>query len=194
MISRKYLVIGISGSPGTGKTTIASLLNEKLSAQTINLTEIALKHNFIQESDNQRDTKIVDLKKLIPFLEKTIESHSKNIIVEGHYADIIPETFLSILIILRTDPQVLEQRLLKKEFAPLKIMENLQAEILGSCTASALEVHDREKIYEVDTSIDHPAKTLDIILALINEQPPSNVGQINWLQQLDQNTLLKYFP
>ncbi len=192
-MGKNRLVIGISGTPGTGKTFITSILKEKLSAFSINLTEIALKNDFITKADNERHTKVANFEKLIPFIEKSIKSHSGNLIIEGHYADIIPDPLLSFLIILRTKPQILEQRLIEKGFPPQKVLENVQSEILGSCTSSALERHDKEKIYEIDTSLNPPKTIIKKIQSLVETQPPSNVGQINWMQELDERTLLKYF-
>lgn len=90
-MQKKQLIIIISGTPGTGKTTIALLLKEKFSAEYLNLTEVAIANDFILETDEQRDTKVADTEKLIPFLEKFISEHSTNIIIEGHYADIVPD-------------------------------------------------------------------------------------------------------
>jgi adenylate kinase len=189
------LIILISGTPGTGKTTIAYLMKELLSAEYINLTEIVIKNKFSRETDENRKTEIVDLKKVIPFLKQFIKSHpNKDIIIDGHYADIVPDSITSILIVLRTDPRVLEKRLIDKQFPSPKIQENLQSEILGSCTQFALKAHNRKKIYEIDTS-SLPAEVIVAnILKIIKEKPPSNVGEINWMQILEEHDeLIKYF-
>lgn len=190
----KRLVLLISGTPGTGKSTLAQELKYEISATCINLTEIALENNFILETDVKRRTEVVNLEKLVPFLKKFIKSTSDNLIIEGHYADIVPDALVSVCIILRTDPQVLENRLNEKQFFPAKIQENLQSEILGLCTSYALERLDPAKIYEVDTSSASLEETVKIILDFINKRPPSNVGEINWMQKLeDNNELMKYF-
>jgi len=81
---------------------------------------------------------------------------------------------ISVLIILRTDPRVLE--------------------ILGTCTAFALETHDRAKLYEVDTSTATPEESAARIQEFIENRPSSNVGKIDWLQQLEaSNQLMEYF-
>ena len=188
--------MGISGTPGTGKTRVAKLLMERFSALYINLTDLAIENDFILEDDVARQTKVVDLDQIIPFLEKLILSHlNENIIIEGHYADVVPDSLLTILIVLRTSPHVLEQRLKEKQFPPPKIQENLQSEILGSCTSAALEVYDRTKIYEVDNSNLTLEETVKKILTFLEKKPPSNVGKINWMKKLEEsNELLNFFP
>lgn len=167
----KKLVILISGTPGTGKTTVADILKDKFSALSINLTDVAIANDFILESDAQRQTKVANLEKLIPYMENLISSHSNNIVIEGHYADVIPDSLISVFIILRTEPHILKQRLIKKQFPPQKVQENLQSEILGACTSAALDNHDRNKIYEVDTSTASLEEIIEKTLILIEERP-----------------------
>ncbi len=194
-LKKKRLVILISGTPGTGKTTIAQYLKKKYSANVLNLTELAIQKDFILEIDEERQTKIVDLKKLLPFLESFIPSHQDNLIIEGHYADVVPDHLTSVFIILRTEPHILEKRLKEKKFSPSKILENIQSEILGACTSAALETHEREKIYEVDTSNSPVDETIKTIQFLIERKPPTNIGKINWMRKLEEsNELLRYFP
>ncbi|TFG04811.1 MAG: hypothetical protein EU536_03700 [Promethearchaeota archaeon] len=188
------LVIGLSGTPGTGKTTIANILTGMLSALHLNLTEIAIQNDFILEDDLERNTKVADLDRIQQYLTVQITSTSRNIIIEGHYADIIPDRLLTMLIILRTSPNVLEKRLIAKNFFAPKVLENLQSEILGSCTKAALDLHNKQKLYELDTSFQSPEDVAHQILRLIQERPRSNVGQINWMHDLSAEETLRYFP
>ena len=188
------LVIVLSGTPGTGKTTIALELKTLYSALLINLTDFAIENDLILEYDAQRQTKIVDLEALVPKLEQSIKAQKGNIIVEGHFADIVPESLTSIFIILRTDPHILEDRLKKKHFNSLKIQENLQSEILGVCTSAALESQDRKRIYEIDTSTVSVDDTIKQIQNFIQQRPLSNLGTINWMRELEErNELINFF-
>lgn len=187
------LVILISGTPGTGKSTVAQLLTKKYAALCVNLTDTALENGFIIEEDSERQTNVADLEKLIPFIENLIKKCKGNMIIEGHYVDVISDELISILIILRTDPQILESRLEEKGFWPSKIRENIQSEILGTCTSFALETHDRNKIYEVNTSTAPLDEIVEKIQYFIENRPESNLGEINWLQKLDATDKLMEF-
>jgi len=193
-MEKERAVILISGTPGTGKTAIAQVLKEEYTAFHLNLTDIAIENGFILEEDIDRQTKVVDEDKLALFIEDFIKTHPSNIIIEGHYADIVPDELITVFIVLRTDPHVLEQRLQEKRFAISKIQENIQSEILGTCTSFALETHDRAKMYEVDTSTAALDECVKIIQQYIEERPASNVGEINWLQKLDAaDKLMDFF-
>ncbi len=193
-MEKERAVILISGTPGTGKTTMAQVLKEEYSAFHLNLTDIAIENGFILEEDIDRQTKVVDDERLALFIEDFIKTHPSNIIIEGHYADIIPDELITVFIVLRTDPRVLEQRLKEKRFAISKIQENIQSEILGTCTSFALETHDRAKMYEVDTSTATLDECVKMIQHYIEERPASNVGEINWLQKLDAaDKLMDFF-
>ncbi len=57
-------VILITGTPWTGKTTIAKQLATKLNAEYINLTEYAKTHNLTLGEDKERKTTIIDEEKM----------------------------------------------------------------------------------------------------------------------------------
>ncbi|MHA1265631.1 MAG: adenylate kinase family protein [Candidatus Helarchaeota archaeon] len=188
------VVLAISGTPGTGKTTIATALKSQLSALYFNLTDIAITNGFILEEDFVRNTKVVDIEQLSTYIIDQIKLHQKNLIFEGHYVDIIPDEYITLLIILRTEPTELKHRLKRKGFSPQKIQENVQSEILGTCTSVALETHDPKKLYEIDTTNISVAEALLQIKHLLTNRPHSNIGKINWLQKLTEKELLTFFP
>ena len=86
---------------------------------------------------------------IINEIKRTADSH---LIIEGHYADIIPNEFILAAVILRTDPFVLEERLKLRNYSEDKIKENIQAEILSDCGSYLLEKDLNNPIFEFDTS------------------------------------------
>ncbi|NVM01134.1 MAG: AAA family ATPase [Candidatus Helarchaeota archaeon] len=188
-------VIILSGTPGTGKTTIAKILSEALNANLIDINKEVIENQFYT-FDSERETKIADIKKLKKHLKKIIqEIHSEYILVEGHYADILPDELVYKAIILRTHPEILKKRLEQKKFSGKKISENLQAEILGDCSSHAYESYKANKIYELNTSKISIDKTINILIALIkNDKSSYQLEKIDWLEDLEKNkSLNKYF-
>jgi adenylate kinase len=72
------------------------------------------------------------------------------------------------VIIFRTNPRILQNRLKRKGWKKSKIDENVKAEILDAATIEALELHGRSKVFEIDTSKLGPEKTSDIIEKILN--------------------------
>lgn len=188
-------VILISGSPGTGKTTIANKLSKLLPAELIDINKEAIENQFLKKDPN-RDTNITDIKKLKKHLIKKIEnSNALYVIIEGHYADIIPNKYVSKAIILRTHPEILKKRLEQRKYSVKKISENLQAEILGDCTYHAIESYGTDKVYELDNSELSIEQTIEILISLIKANKIEFFeNKIDWLGTLEKNgKLSEYF-
>lgn len=187
-------IIVISGTPGTGKTTVASILAKKIRGIHIDISEFVLKEKIYKEVDKKRETVIADLDKLLPKLREIIKSTNSPIIIEGHYAEIVPSKFVNAAIILRTHPKELEKRLKRKNFKESKIRENVQAEILGVCSYNAINAYEKEKIYEIDTTSKTPHETVNIILKILEGKGENyKIGKIDWLSVLEKEGTLSYF-
>ena len=110
----------ITGTPGSGKTTISNKLNDLLNCKSISLNELVISKNFIINYDEERDTHTADFKILIPYVLSLIrEIKKKNpdyLIIEGHFADIIPNNLIDIVFILKCHPDVLLKRLIKRNY------------------------------------------------------------------------------
>jgi len=187
-------VIIISGTPGTGKTIVASILAKKINGLHIDLSKLVLKERLYKEIDKERETVVADLNKLIPRLIEIIKSTNSPIIIEGHYAEIVPASLVDVAIILRTHPNELEKRLKEKNFKKSKIRENIQAEILGVCSYNALNTYNKEKIYEIDTTSKTPNETVELILNIVEGKDEKyRIGKIDWLTVLEKEGTLNEF-
>ena len=118
------MLIAITGTPATGKTTIAKELAKALNWKQISLNDLAREKNFYLGYDEKRKAKIVDIESIKKEIKKIMKKQ-KNLIIESHYAHEIPA---DLVIVLRTDLKELEKRMLKKGWWREKIQENLQAE------------------------------------------------------------------
>lgn len=136
------MLIALTGTPGTGKTSVAKLLKN---FNIIELNKLAKEKNFIIGKDKKRKCQIVHLKKLDNYIKKNYKN--KNVFLVGHYSHLLSS---DLIIVLRCHPKILEKRLKKKKYSKKKIKENLLAEILDLITIEALE--KSKNIYEIDTT------------------------------------------
>jgi len=188
-------IILVTGTPCVGKTSVARLLAEKLNALYVNLTELALKNNFVLGRDEERDTMIVDEQRLRKAVRKIIEHCSEQtIIVDGHHvAGIIPKKLVTYVFVLRRDPIELRLFMEKAGLTGNKLWENLAAEILDVCLVDALNAYGAEKVCEINASGKSIEDVLVEILETLNGSRKPQVGIVDWLGKLEQEGLLEEY-
>ena len=155
-------IIAVTGTPGTGKTTLSGRLARELNAKVISLTDVVNENNLYTGIDLERDSKIVDVKKLGKFIEKLIKtkfSDEETIILEGLLSHLIcahskrtsGQDFMPVthVIVLRASPSALKQRLELRGYSKAKIRENIEAEFMGVCLNESLWC---ENVIEVDST------------------------------------------
>ncbi len=190
----------ISGTPGCGKTSIAKELTIMLQAKIISLNELAISDKFSFEYDKERKTYIVDFEIFLPYVLKKIDEIKQTnppfLIIESHFSDMIPEKLIDYAFILRCDPDELYKRLKQKNYSLEKIIENIQAEILGNSTNYFIQKQMKLPIFEINTSnlsINTVALIIiDIILGK-NDGSEYSLGKIDWLEKLFQENRLEEF-
>lgn len=143
----------VTGTPGTGKTTLAKKLSKKLSYEYIDVNEV-IKENKLKEGyDRKKKSYLIDVKKLNKSLIKVINNSKKNkgIIIDSHLSHYLPKKYVNLCIVTKCDLKKLESRLKKKRKYPkAKIRENLDCEIFDVCLNEAKEAG--HKIIVIDTT------------------------------------------
>ncbi len=74
---KKIKTIIITGTPGTGKTTLAKKLEKKLKTKSYNVKEEAEKQKLIEGYDKKRQSKIIDEKKIELILQNIKKEKQK---------------------------------------------------------------------------------------------------------------------
>ncbi len=185
-------VILITGTPCTGKTTIAKRLTIKLNALYINLTELANAHSLIRNEDKRRKTIVIHEKKMRAKIIEIIKTAEKSdIIIDGHYASVvIPTPYVTRVFVLRRNPIELSKLMKKRGFVGAKLWENLASEILDVCLVEALQYHTKEIVCELDITGKRSKAVVAEILTILNENRECSVGHVDWLSMLETKGLL----
>ena len=182
----------ITGVPGTGKTTISKLVQKKLDATHVDVSKLAISEDNSQEIDERRETLIANMKNLSEKLIDLIEKSRKLVIIDGHYSpELIKTDLVEKIFVLRRAPWVIKEVLEKRGYSKTKILENIEAEILGTCLHDALSHHPKEIICEIDVtdmSSDYIAELITLILA---EKKTCKVYEVDWGLHINTLELLK---
>lgn len=154
-------VLIITGTPCTGKTTLAKNLAQKLNFFNLDVNKLISKYRISEGYDKKRKTKIVDVSKLNKVLIYFIKQNSlnksnknikkcKGIIIDSHLSHYLPRKYVDLCIVTKCDIKELNKRLGKKKYAKNKIQENLQAEIFDICHIEAIK--QKHKIIVIYTT------------------------------------------
>ena len=186
------LVVLITGVPGTGKTTVSSLLAERLGGDHIEITQLVHDCGLSLSWDQSRATLIADVKALRCTITNIIAASSKPVVVEGHYSpDVVTRDVVTLVVVLRRAPWVLRIQLQLRGYSSRKIRENIEAELIGTCLVDALDSQDHRKICEIDTTGQTPEETVKLILATIDGEATYGYGSIDWMSKPEAETLLR---
>jgi len=188
-------VILVTGTPCVGKTTVSSLLTDRLDALYVNLTELAVHENLLSGKDEERNTLIVDEKRLRTKLRQIIkETETKDVVIDGHYAvSVAPKNLVTHVFVLRRDPVELKKLMEQAGFSGRRLWENLSSEILDVCLIDALDVYEKERICELDVSGKSAKEVLSMILKALKDTEKWSVGTVDWISKLENAGVLDEF-
>ncbi len=150
--------IVITGTPGTGKSTLAALLCKTFHYTRIDVNNVIKQYHLSEGYDRRRKTKIIDTKKLNTVLQQIIQNSSTPLVIDSHLAHDLPKRYVDVCVVTTTDLGTLKKRLQKRRYSTKKITENLQAEIFHVCLEEAQK--RGHKIMAVNTSNKQDLKKL----------------------------------
>ena len=163
--SRSITVVGISGTPGCGKTTLAQKLEKNLGIekyQFINIAELIKSRKLYSEWDDEMNCSIFDDKLVRREVEKLVygaqDSGKSAVILEFHSLDFLRKKFLDKVFVLRTDTGILWQRLESRKYTEKKIKENVEAEIFMECFNDCQDKFGPESVECLDSNTEADMK------------------------------------
>ncbi|MBS3149540.1 AAA family ATPase [Candidatus Woesearchaeota archaeon] len=143
-------IIIVTGTPCTGKTTIAKKIASLLKFKYIDVNRLIKTNKIHDKYDKKSDSLIVDIKKLNRILETLIKKSKQNLIIDSHLSHYLPNKIINLCIVTKCDIKILKKRLKKRKYNEEKIRENLDSEILDICLNEAIE--NNHNIIIMDTS------------------------------------------
>ena len=161
----------VTGTPATGKTSMAQLLAQELGLRHIEVGKVVKEERFFTSYDEEFDTCDIeedDEDRLVDFLEPLMVEGG--VVADYHSCELFPERWFSVVVVLRASTEVLFERLTGRGYSERKRDENMEAEIVGFVEEEARGAY-REEIVHVreNNNLDDMAATVDLVRELYSD-------------------------
>jgi adenylate kinase len=154
------MVIIISGTPATGKTTLAKHLCLRYGFVRLDVSRLVKR--ISEGYDKKRKCEIVDTTRFVQGVLRMIaKAKAKNQVIDSHLSHYLPPESVELCIITKCDLLVLKKRL-DARYDSAKVRENLDAEIFDLCYNEAKEFG--HKVAVVDTTKGIPEAQVEKIM------------------------------
>ena len=143
----------ITGTPGTGKSTLGKKLAEEVKElKYINIGDLSKEKGFLGDWDETYECHELDEDPLLDHLEVPVASGG--VIIDHHVCDFFPERFFDIVFVLRTNNTTLHDRLTERKYNSKKLEDNLQCEIFQTVLDEAKESYKEEIVHELESNCE----------------------------------------
>jgi len=144
-------VIIITGTPGTGKSSVAKALKQKLGKKwlLVNDREFCKKQGIgkLDRKSGEIEVPLKAFQKMLLAFIKERQKKGFSIILEGH---LLCEIKLpaNLVVLLKCEPKLLEKRLLERKYSQLKALDNVFCEMIEYCKGKVLENFPEKSVLE----------------------------------------------
>jgi adenylate kinase len=172
--------VGVTGTPGTGKTTAVEYLAESNEFDSeldiVHLNDVIKDKGLTTGYDDDRDSAIADFDAVSEWL-----NGREDILFESHLAHHFKA---DSVVVCRCHPDELEQRLREREEGKNSITENAESEALDVVLSEAVDQHGMDSIYEIETTDRSPGAVADEIGAVIAGERDPSAGTVSYVEYL----------
>lgn len=169
------MLVAVTGTPGTGKTSACDVLARR-GYVVVDLDDVARRGGFVVGRDEGRGSDEVD----VDALRENLRVPAKIAFLRSHYAH---RMAADLVVVLRCAPFVLRKRLEARGWPPAKVRENVEAEAIDVITQEAVELHPA--VYEVNTTERTAEGTAAAILEILQGQTRGyEPGSVDWTDEV----------
>jgi len=148
----------ISGTPGTGKTTLCKKIAEKYKGQieVVNIGEFAKENGFLGDFDEDYQCPELDEDRVVDHLETRMSDPASvtTMVIDHHGTEFFPERWFDAVFVLRTDNTILYDRLNSRGYTGKKLEDNMQCEIFQTILDEARESYREEIVHELQSQTE----------------------------------------
>jgi len=166
--------LAVTGTPGTGKTTVADRADVDI--DVVHLNEVVHEKGLTAGHDEERDSAVADLEALGACLDGR-----EDVLFESHLAHRFEA---DRVVVLRCHPEALAERLRDRGEPTSKVGENAEAEALDVVLAETVERHGEDGVYEIDTTDATVEETVAAVEAVVAGERDPGVGVVSFVDYL----------
>jgi len=165
--------VGVTGTPGTGKKSVSRILAHQLGLKPSSLNSLADGFRLVDRKSGEVDT-------------TALGARISRLRVKGgavYYGHLLPYVFapeaLTKVVVLRCEPGVLKKRLAERGYPDRKLIDNVEAELIGLVSSDAFAVYGDAKALELDTTHTSPQEAALTIAKVLRGEARAQ-GRIDW--------------
>ena len=145
--SRSKPNILITGTPGTGKSSLAERVASAASFTQYDVSAVAKEEKLCAEYDEELDTYVIDEDKVLDHMEERLGGeHGGGHVVDYHSCDLFPERWFDLVVVLTCDNSELYERLKSRGYSEKKITKNVECEIFQTIVEEARDSYAEDVV------------------------------------------------
>lgn len=161
-------LIVVSGTPGTGKTTLAKKVAALLDYAYMD-GSLIVKSAFPKAPlDEKRGVPIIDersfAREALKIVRSDPEKAKKGYVLDSHLSHFLPKKYVKRCIITKCDLKALQKRLTLRGYSAEKVRENIDSEIFDTSLVEAREVGHQVVVVDTTKGVQKQLRNLKIAL------------------------------
>lgn len=184
MVLSSLHAVGITGTPCTGKKTIAPFVASLLGMTVVDLNSFGSTPRKRRSKERAVDTGLLR--------RHLLRRGFGDAVVSGH---LLPEVLkrgdLDFVVVLRCNPLVLKERLIARRYSDAKVLENVEAELIGVVLDASVRAFGEDLVHEYDTTSSTPSAVARRIARDYRSRRSGRQPWTDWTLDYDSSTKLR---